>query len=223
MLNNVNYDSLGAAFLIPLAVSLILGLMFSCVHMYRNKFSKSFIGTLAVLPAIVCVVIMAVNGSIGTGVAIAGAFSLVRFRSAPGTAKEIAAVFAAMTAGLLTGMNYILYAVIFTMVIGGMIFIYQLTGFGDERSAGRRKSLRIMIPEDLDYTSVFDDLFRKYTESHELISSKTSNMGSMFKLTYEVVLKNDSDEKEFLDAVRCRNGNLEISISTLLQHEATEL
>lgn len=223
MLNNVNYDSLGAAFLIPLAVSLILGLMFSCVHMYRNKFSKSFIGTLAVLPAIVCVVIMAVNGSIGTGVAIAGAFSLVRFRSAPGTAKEIAAVFAAMTAGLLTGMNYILYAVLFTLVIGGMIFIYQLTGFGDERSSGRRKSLRIMIPEDLDYTSVFDDLFRKYTESHELISSKTSNMGSMFKLTYEVVLKNDSDEKEFLDAVRCRNGNLEISISTLLQHEATEL
>lgn len=223
MLNTTNYDSLVSSFLIPLTVSLILGLMLSCIHMYRNKFSRSFIGTLAVLPAIVCVVIMAVNGSIGTGVAVAGAFSLVRFRSAPGTAKEIGALFVAMTVGLLTGMNYILYAVLFTMIIGCMIFIYQRTGFGDDRSSGRLKSLRIMIPEDLDYTSVFDDLFRKYTERHELISSKTSNMGSMFKLTYEVVLKNDSDEKEFIDAVRCRNGNLEISISTLLQHEAAEL
>lgn len=223
MLNTTNYDSLVSSFLIPLTVSLILGLMLSCIHMYRNKFSRSFIGTLAVLPAIVCVVIMAVNGSIGTGVAVAGAFSLVRFRSAPGTAKEIGALFVAMTVGLLTGMNYILYAVLFTMIIGCMIFIYQRTGFGDDRSSGRLKSLRIMIPEDLDYTSVFDDLFRKYTESHELISSKTSNMGSMFKLTYEIVLKNDSDEKEFIDAVRCRNGNLEISISTLLQHEAAEL
>ena len=229
MLNNLADTLMGSTtvtlsgFLIPVAASLILGLILAVIHMYKNKYSKSFVATLAILPAIVCVVIMAVNGNIGAGVAVAGAFSLVRFRSAPGTAKEIGALFLAMTAGLLTGMGYILYAALFTVIIGAAIIIYQMLGFGDGKSSELRKSLRITIPEDLDYTGVFDEVFEKYTEDHKLVSSKTSNMGSMFRLTYDVTLKDLGLEKEFIDKLRCRNGNLEISISTLQSHEAAEL
>ncbi len=210
-------------FLLPMGASLILGLILALIHMYKNTYSKSFVATLAVLPAIVCVVIMAVNGNIGAGVAVAGAFSLVRFRSAPGTAREIGALFLAMTSGLLTGMGYILYAALFVAVIGCALLIYQAAGFGGKRDEELRKSLRVTIPEDLDYTGVFDDVFEKYTTEHKLISSKTSNMGSMFKLTYDITLKAADIEKEFVDKLRCRNGNLEISISILQPHEAAEL
>ncbi len=210
-------------FLIPVAASFIIGLALALVHMFRNRYSKSFVATLAILPAIVCVVIMAVNGNIGAGVAVAGAFSLVRFRSAPGTAREIGALFLAMTTGLLTGMGYIMYAAVFAAITGLVILIYQAAGFGDNKAEANRKSLRITIPEDLDYTGVFDEIFAQYTKDHKLISSKTSNMGSMFKLTYDVTLNDPGKEKEFIDKLRCRNGNLEISISALLQHEAAEL
>ena len=210
-------------FLLPVGASLILGLLLAVIHMYKNRYSKSFVATLAILPAIVCVVIMAVNGNIGAGVAVAGAFSLVRFRSAPGTAKEIGALFLAMTAGLLTGMGYILYAALFTAIIGMVILIYQALGFGDGKGDELKKSLRVTIPEDLDYTGVFDEVFEKYTTDHKLVSSKTSNMGSMFKLTYDVTLKTADIEKEFIDRLRCRNGNLEISISALQQSGAAEL
>ena len=210
-------------FLIPVASSLILGLVMALVHMYRNRYSRSFVATLALLPAIVCVVIMAVNGNIGAGVAVAGAFSLVRFRSAPGTAKEIGALFLAMTAGLLTGMGYILYAALFTAIIGAAVLVYQKAGFGCAKDEELKNNLRITIPEDLDYTGIFDEIFGKYTTEHKLVSSKTSNMGSMFKLTYDVTLRSLDIEKEFIDKLRCRNGNLEISISALQQHEAAEL
>ncbi len=210
-------------FLIPVAASFIIGLVLALVHMFRNRYSKSFVATLAILPAIVCVVIMAVNGNIGAGVAVAGAFSLVRFRSAPGTAREIGALFLAMTTGLLTGMGYIMYATVFAAITGLVILIYQAIGFGDNKAEANRKSLRITIPEDLDYTGVFDEVFAKYTKDHKLVSSKTSNMGSMFKLTYDVTLKDPGEEKEFIDKLRCRNGNLEISISTLMQHDVAEL
>ena len=210
-------------FLIPIGASLLIGLVLALIYMFRNTYSKSFVATLAILPAIVCVVIMAVNGNIGAGVAVAGAFSLVRFRSAPGTAREIGALFLAMTTGLLTGMGYILYAAIFAGIVGLMILIYQAIGFGDNRSEISRRNLRITIPEDLDYTGVFDEVFEKYTKENRLISAKTSNMGSMFKLSYDITLKDPKLEKEFIDKLRCRNGNLEISISALLQHETAEL
>ena len=210
-------------FLIPIGASLVIGLALALIHMYKNRYSSSFVATLAILPAIVCVVIMAVNGNIGAGVAVAGAFSLVRFRSAPGTAREIGALVLAMTAGLLTGMGYILYAAVFTAVIGIMTLIYQTIGLGISRKALNRKSLRITIPEDLDYTGVFEDIFEDYTSEHTLVSSKTSNMGSMFKLSYEITLKDPAKEKDFIDKLRCRNGNLEISISGLICHEAAEL
>ncbi|SCW37734.1 protein of unknown function [Ruminococcaceae bacterium YRB3002] len=229
MLNTILETLMGSTtvtltgFLIPVAASLVLGLVLALVHMYHNKYSRSFVATLAILPAIVCVVIMAVNGNIGAGVAVAGAFSLVRFRSAPGTAREIGALFMAMTAGLLTGMGYIIYAALFTLIICAAILAYQALGFGGSKNEELRKSLRITIPEDLDYTGVFDEIFEKYTTEHKLISSKTSNMGSMFRLTYDVTLKDPAIEKDFIDKLRCRNGNLEISISALQEHAAAEL
>lgn len=210
-------------FALPVLSSLAIGFALALVHMFRNKYSKSFVVTLTVLPAIVCVVIMAVNGNIGAGVAIAGAFSLVRFRSAPGTAKEIAAIFLAMTTGLLTGMGHIIYAAAFAVIIGVAVLICQAIGFGNEKNAELHKSLRITIPEDLNYTKVFDDLFEKYTSEHKLISSKTTNMGSMFKLDYDITLNSEGIEKEFIDELRCRNGNLEISMSVLMPREAAEL
>lgn len=210
-------------FLLPLGVSLGLGLLLAVVHMFKNRYSRSFVATLAILPAIVCVIIMAVNGNIGTGVAVAGAFSLVRFRSAPGTAKEIGALFVAMAVGLLTGMGNLLYALVFTLVVGCMILLYQALGFGEAGTDELKKSLRVTIPEDLDYTGVFDEIFSEYTTDHRLISSKTTNMGSMFKLTYEVKLKAADVEKAFIDSLRCRNGNLEISISALQDNGAAEL
>ena len=210
-------------FLIPITASLLIGLLIALIHMFRNRYSKSFAATLIVLPAIVCTVIMAVNGNIGAGVAVAGAFSLVRFRSAPGSAREIAALFMAMTCGLLTGMGYILYALVFAVAIGIVLFILQATGFGENKKDFLKKSLRITIPEDLDYTGVFDEIFNEYTNDHKLISSKTSNMGSLFKLTYEIDLKDAKKEKEFMDKLRCRNGNLEISISILQKAETAEL
>lgn len=206
-------------FLMPIAASLVLGLVISLVHMYKNRSTGSFLGAIALLPAIVCVVIMAVNGNIGAGVAVAGAFSLVRFRSAPGTAREITAIFTAMTTGLMAGMGYIAYAGIFVLVICAATLVCRAVEIGSDRAADLRKNLRITIPEDLDYTGVFDDILDEYTKEHKLISSKTTNMGSMFKLTYEVTLDKNKSEKEFMDKLRCRNGNLEIAISAVRANE----
>lgn len=181
--------------------------------MYNTRYTKSFAVTLAILPAIVCVIIAMVNGSVGAGIAVAGAFSLVRFRSVPGTAKEICAIFLAMATGLATGMGYLGLAAAFTAVLSLVILLTSRFDFGTKKNAGRYKSIRIVIPEDLDFTGVFDDLFLEYTSSCELVNVKTTNMGSMFKLTYDVTLKDPDREKELIDKLRCRNGNLEISVS----------
>lgn len=200
-------------FLACIAVSLVIGVFIAMVYSYKSKYTKSFLVTLALLPAIVCVVIMMVNGNVGTGVAVAGAFSLVRFRSLPGTAKEIGTIFLAMSAGLITGMGYLGYAVLFSMIMGIIMLFYTKIGFGEKKMAEEARILRITIPEDLDYSGIFDDLFEKYTESASVLSVKTTNMGSMFKLTYQIMLKDIRQEKEFIDELRCRNGNLEISMS----------
>lgn len=200
-------------FLLCVAVSLLVGLFLALVYTYKSRYTKSFVVTLALLPAVVCVVIMMVNGNVGAGVAVAGAFSLVRFRSVPGTAKEIGTIFLAMGAGLITGMGYLGYAVLFAFVMGLIMLAYTRIGFGSKRNGRCEKTLRITIPEDLDYTGVFDDLMEKYTTQYEIVSVKTTNMGSMFKLVYNVTLKDISKEKEFIDELRCRNGNLEISMS----------
>ena len=200
-------------FLLCLGCSLALGLVMAIAYMYRTRYTKSFVITLALLPGVVCVVIMLVNGNVGTGVAVAGAFSLVRFRSVPGTAKEICALFLAMGAGLIAGMGYLGFAVLFTLVMCAVFALYNRLDFGAKKNAETFKTLTITIPEDLDYSGVFDDIFAEYTRSHDLIRVKTTNMGSMFKLTYNVELSDSFREKEMLDKLRCRNGNLEIAVS----------
>jgi len=200
-------------FLLCLCGALVLGLIMAFTYMYRTRYTKSFVVTLALLPAVVCVVIMLVNGNVGTGVAVAGAFSLVRFRSVPGSAKEICMLFLAMGAGLTAGMGYLGFALLFTAVMCVMFLIYNRIDFGTKRNAAVYKTLTVTIPEDLDYTGVFDDIFEKYTHSHELARVKTTNMGSMFRLTFHITLRNPAEEKEMIDQLRCRNGNLEISIS----------
>ena len=200
-------------FLLCLGVSLGLGLVLALAYAFKARYTKSFLVTMATLPAIVCVVIMMVNGNVGAGVAVAGAFSLVRFRSAPGSAKEIAAVFLSMGAGLICGMGYLGYASLFTVIMALILVLYNVI---DNKRIGRdtlRKTVKITIPEDLDYTGAFDDLFDKYTTSHELVRVKTTNMGSMFRLTYNLTLRNAREEKAFIDEIRCRNGNLEIMVS----------
>lgn len=200
-------------FLLCIAVSLVLGLVLAMVYTYKTRYTKSFLTTLALLPAIVCVVILMVNGNVGTGVAVAGTFSLVRFRSVPGTAKEIGAIFLAMCAGLIAGMGYLGYAALFTLVLCVILVLYNLLDFGSRKNGERYKVLHITIPEDLDYTGAFDEVLDKYTSSHELVQVKTTNMGSLFRLTYNMVLKSPGEEKELIDKLRCRNGNLEISVS----------
>ena len=200
-------------FVLCIAASLVIGLIVAVSYMYRTRYTKSFVVTLALLPAVVCVVIMMVNGNVGTGVAVAGAFSLVRFRSVPGTAKEIGMLFLAMGAGLITGMGYIGFAVLFTLIMCAVFLVYNQIDFGTNKNAAIYKTLHIVIPEDLDYSEVFEDILKTYTRKYELTNVKTTNMGSLFKLTYDVELKDAAKEKEMIDKLRCRNGNLEISVS----------
>ena len=200
-------------FLLCLGCSLVLGLILAFAYMYRSRYTKSFVVTLALLPGVVCVVIMLVNGNVGTGVAVAGAFSLVRFRSVPGTAKEICMLFLAMGTGLIAGMGYLGFAAVFTLVMCGMFVLYNRLDFGTKKNAAVFKTLTITIPEDLDYSGVFDDIFAEFTRSHELVRVKTTNMGSMFKLTYNAELTDAAQEKTMIDRLRCRNGNLEIVVS----------
>lgn len=201
------------AFLLCVGASLLIGVLIAASYMYRAKYTKSFVVTLALLPAVVCVVIMMVNGNVGTGVAVAGAFSLVRFRSVPGTAKEIGVLFLAMGAGLIAGMGYILYAILFAVILCGCNMLYTRLDFGAQRRGKFYRTLRITIPEDLDYTEVFADILREYTDSCELTTVRTTNMGSLFRLTYDLKMKDAGREKEMIDKLRCRNGNLEISVS----------
>ena len=200
-------------FLLCVGVALLIGLFLALVYTYKSRYTMSFVVTLAILPAVVCVVIMMVNGNVGAGVAVAGAFSLVRFRSVPGSAKEIGTIFLAMGAGLICGMGYLGYGVLFALVLGACMFIYNIIGFGSTKKACLEKTLRITIPEDLNYTEVFTDLMEKYTSRYELVQVKTTNLGSLFKLVYNLKLKDASLEKEFIDSLRCRNGNLEITMS----------
>ena len=200
-------------FMLCLGLSLVLGLIMAVSYMYRTRYTKSFVVTLALLPAVVCVVIMLVNGNVGTGVAVAGAFSLVRFRSVPGTAKEICALFLAMGAGLISGIGYLGFAVLFTLIMCGMFLLYDSLDLGAGKKKDLYKTLNVTIPEDLDYTGVFDDIFTEYTIEHNLSRVKTTNMGSMFRLTYDITLKDAAGEKEMIDRLRGRNGNLEITVS----------
>jgi len=200
-------------FLISVVAALVLGAMMAAIYCFRSQHSRSFVVTLALLPATVAVVIMLVNGNLGAGVAVAGTFSLVRFRSSPGTAREITAIFLAMAVGLACGMGYPGFAALFAVLMCAVSILYALTNFGVQSKSQLRRVLRITVPENLDYPTVFDDLFEKYTSCIQLTEVKTTNLGSLNRLTYELTLQKSGTEKDFIDELRCRNGNLEISMS----------
>jgi len=189
-------------------VSIVLGFIISLVYMAQGSYSKNFIITLVLLPALIQTVIMLVNGNLGTSVAVMGAFSLVRFRSLPGSSREITGIFFSMVIGLATGMGYVTYAAIITVIISLGMILLSKSKFGEKK--GVSKDLKITIPENIDYTQIFDDVFEKYTKKSILQKVKTTNMGSMYELKYSVEMNNEKQEKEFIDELRCRNGNLTI-------------
>lgn len=200
-------------FLLCIGGALVIGLVLAFGYMHRSRYTKSFVVTLALLPGVVCVVIMMVNGNVGAGVAVAGAFSLVRFRSVPGTAKEITMLFLAMGAGLIAGMGYLGFAFLFTVIMCLISGVYNHLSFGAKKNGAIYRTLNITIPEDLDYTGVFEEVFVAYASAWDLVRVKTTNMGSLFRLTYDLTLKDPAKEKEMIDRLRCRNGNLEITVS----------
>lgn len=204
-------------FLICIGVSFLLGIIYCLVYSIKERSSKSFKISIILLPVIICVVIMMVNGNLGIGVAIAGAFSLVRFRSTQCTAKELSVVFMTMCTGLIIGVGYIGYGVLFTLSI--CLFLVLLTlvfSIIDKKDVNR--TLKITIPEDLDYEEVFVNTLNEYTSFYELTNIKTTNMGSLFKLTYDIKLKKDINEKELIDKLRIENGNLEINLNKKMEN-----
>ena len=196
------------SFLLCTAVSLVLGVLTALLSQVKEKSSQSFARALAMLPAVVQVIIMLVNGNIGTGVAVAGAFGLVRFRSASGSAREISLIFLAMAIGLATGMGYVAAAVLFFVIMAAFLLALQVLRFG--AAAENVRTLKITIGENQDYDGLFDDLFQTYTVSSELERVKTSNMGTLYELEYRIVLRDEHRLKAFLDEIRCRNGHLNI-------------
>lgn len=198
--------SLGSALTI-FGSAVVLGLIISLIHMKSNKCSKNMAITLAVLPFLVSIVIIMVNGNLGTGIAVVGAFSLVRFRSIPGNSKEIAMIFFSMAVGLALGTGYVGYALIVTIIGSILVYILSNTKFGETNNT---RKLRLTVPEDVDYTKEFNNIFEKYTTKHNLLKVKTTNLGSLFELTYEIDM--NGNEKEFIDELRTHNGNLKVAI-----------
>lgn len=201
--------------LICMLAALGLGLIVALTHTLTKKYTKNFIIVLVLLPLLVEVVIMMVNGNLGTSVAILGAFSLIRFRSMPGTSRELLSIFTSMAIGLSLGMGHITFALVFTLISCLTILILSKTTFGETKN---KQKLKILIPEDLDYEDAFEEIFKKYTKSYEITKVKTTNLGSMYEITYNVELK-DIKPKEFIDELRCKNGNLNI----ILNHENIEI
>ncbi|WP_288529583.1 DUF4956 domain-containing protein [uncultured Secundilactobacillus sp.] len=196
--------------------SIVLGLFIGWVYMFRNAYSKNFVVTLATLPVLVQLVVMLVNmnGSVGTGLAVLGAFSLIRFRSVAGSSRDIATIFWSMGTGLATGMGFIFYAVFFAVIVGALMLVLNLTKFGTRQETGERE-LRITIPEELDYPNLFDELLKTFTYEYQYDSVKTTTMGSVYELSYYVKLKDVSQEKHLIDEVRVRNGNLPVVMSKI--------
>ncbi len=198
--------------MICFATAIVLGLVIAYIHMKTSKkYNKNFIITLAILPILVQVVMMMVDGNLGTSVAVLGAFSLIRFRSIPGNSREITSIFFVMAIGLSLGMGQVWFAIFITLIISILLLVFYKTKFG-EKNEGTRV-LKIVIPEDLDYEEVFDDIFGKYTSSCNLEQIKTTNMGSMYELRYELILRNKIDSKSFIDDLRVRNGNMKIVLN----------
>jgi len=210
MLNSV-LDGSVMSIIWCLLSALALGFVISFTYRLTSKYSKNFLITISLLPLIVCSVIIMVNGNLGTSVAVLGAFSLIRFRSMPGNSKEILIVFLSMSIGLSLGMGQLVFACILTAFFLIGIVLYTKVSLFERNS--KEKILKIIIPENLDYEKVFDDIFMKYTNKFSLEMVKTTNMGSLFDLSYNIILKRDVSEKEFIDELRIRNGNLKIILT----------
>lgn len=206
------------SFLCCIVAAVFLGIAVSLVFSFKTRHSASMSLTLAIMPAAIALVIMLVNGNVGAGVAVAGAFTLVRFRSVPGTAREIAAIFVDMAVGLACGMGYVVLAVIFFAIMAVVVLALTLIGFGGKTKGMRQ--LKIEIPENLDFEDLFDDLLNQYTNSWDLVRVRTTNMGTLYELQYEISLKDKKMIKEFVDKIRCRNGNLNISLGRIAEHDA---
>ena len=197
-----------SAFLICLVAALILGVLTALVFSFRSEHSGNLPFALVLVPPIVTLVIMMVNGNIGAGLGVAGAFSLIRFRSAPGTARELSGLFTGTAIGLACGMGYVGIAALFFLIVAATVIALTLLRLGEKSRSFRQ--LKITIPENLDYDGLFDDIFETYTTSHDLIRVKTTNMGTLYELTYHINLRGSDVDKAFMDALRCRNGNLNI-------------
>lgn len=206
----IQFTNTLTSYLVSAGFAFLCGAIAALSATFRTRVSKSFLISLVILPVIVQTVITMVNGNVGTGIAVAGAFSLVRFRSVPGRAREIAAIFLAMTAGLACAAGYVAIALLFTLITGAVILLLSLTPVRSEREW----DMRITIPESLNYTNVFDDIFQTYTKSARLVGVRTTNMGSLYRLDYRIEMKDPNATKEMIDELRCRNGNLEIRIAT---------
>jgi len=205
-------------FIISLACAMVLGVLSSLMFTHFTRHTGSLAITLAVLPPIVTLVIMMINGNIGAGLAVAGAFALVRFRSLPGTAKEVCGIFLSVSIGLACGMGYVGVAVLYFIFMSVFIILLETLHFGQGRLAERQ--LKITIPEDLDYEEIFDDLLEKYTLRWELVRVHTTNMGTLYELTYEVLMRQKNQSREFINELRCRNGNLSISLGRAADKES---
>jgi len=195
-------------FLLAIGSSMVLGLIVTLVFMYRNTYTKSFITALVLIPAIETVVIMLVNDNLGVGLSVAGSFALIRFRSVKGNAKELVAVFLAMTIGIICGTGFVTVAAIFTLLLSVVMLLMTITGFG--KVSDNERYLKITIPESLNYDEVFEDVLNKYTVSHEIDAIKTLTLGSLFRIDYKITMKDPNQTKKMIDELRTRNGNLEI-------------
>ena len=198
-------------FLLAICTSMILGLALSFVFMFRNTYTKSFVTALILIPAVETVVIMLVNDNLGVGLSVAGSFALIRFRSVKGNAKELVAVFIAMTIGIICGTGYVAIATVFTVLLSVVMLVITLTNFGE--MSDNERTLKITVPESMNYDKVFDAILSEYTSSYRLDSIKTLTLGSLFRLDYKVTLKNPDLTKKMIDELRTRNGNLEIACS----------
>lgn len=207
--------------LIETGVASIMGLLISLTYIYTGRNSKNFARTLIILPSLVCMVMLAVNGNFGTSLAVVGAFSLVRFRSLQGSSRDIGFIFFTMTVGIICAIGELPLALAVTIFICAIHFVMYFTGYGSNDL--EEKDLRVTIPENLDYSDIFEDLFDKYTKSHKQIAVKTTNMGSMYEIAYRVKLYDEKYEKAFLDEIRMRNGNLTVVCGRVDVNEAEEL
>ena len=200
-------------FFVCLACAFVCGLITCLAASYRTNATKSYRTSLLLIPMIVTIVIMMVNGSIGTGIAVAGTFSLVRFRSIPGDAKQIVSIFLAVASGLACACGYVALAILFTLIVAVVMCLTAAVPMADDRKLG----LQIVAPESIHNMEAFNDLFEKYTKKHGLFKVKTVQMGSLYKLYYNIEMKDSSKLREFMDEIRCRNGNLEVMFYSLAE------